>query len=80
MRSISLPTMSLISIFSLLMEDKVLHLLQGNQLFIKNTKCSFRSSEVEYLGHIVSHDNLKLDPKKIQAMQEWLQPTTLKCL
>jgi hypothetical protein len=35
---------------------------------------------VEYLGHIVSCEGVKLDPKKIQAMQEWSQPTTLKSL
>jgi hypothetical protein len=37
----------------LLHVDKVLHLLQANQLFVKKTKCSFGTSEVEYLGHIV---------------------------
>jgi hypothetical protein len=60
--------------------EKVLHLLQENQLFIKNTKCSFGSIEVEYLGHIVSRYGVKVDPKNIQAMQEWSHPTTLKHL
>jgi hypothetical protein len=40
----------------LLHVDKVLLLLQENQLFVKNTKCSFGASEVEYLGHIVGRD------------------------
>jgi hypothetical protein len=53
----------------LLHVDKGLHLLQENQLFVKNTKCSFGANEVEYLGHIVSRDRVKVDPKKIQAMQ-----------
>jgi hypothetical protein len=35
---------------------------------------------VEYLGHIVGRDRVKVDPKKIQAMQEWPQPMNLKCL
>jgi hypothetical protein len=56
----------------LLHVDKVLHLLQENQLFFKKTKCSFGASEVEYLGHIVSRKGVKVHPKKIQAMQEWL--------
>jgi hypothetical protein len=64
----------------LLHVDKVLHLLQDNQLFVKKTKCSFGASEVEYLGHIVSHDDVKVDPKKIQAMQEWPRPMTLKLI
>jgi hypothetical protein len=37
----------------LLHVDKILQLLQDNQVFFKKTKCSFGSSEVEYLGHIV---------------------------
>jgi hypothetical protein len=48
--------------------DRVLHLLQNNQLFIKKIKCSFGSSEVEYLGHIVGRDGVKVDPKNIQSM------------
>jgi len=36
--------------------------------------------EVEYLGHIVGREGVKVDPKKIQAMQEWPQPRTLKSL
>jgi hypothetical protein len=64
----------------LLHVDKVLHLLQDNQLFVKNTKCYFGASEVEYLGHIVSHNGVKVDQKKIQSMQEWPRPMTLKLL
>jgi hypothetical protein len=48
----------------LLHVDKVLHLLQENQLFVKNTKCSFGANEVEYLGHIVSRYGVKVDPKR----------------
>jgi hypothetical protein len=60
--------------------DKVLQLLQDNQLFFKNTKCSFGSSEVEYLGDIVGQDRVKVDPKNIQDMQEWPRPMNLKRL
>ena len=44
------------------------------------SKCSFGMVEVEYLGHIVGREGVKVDPKKIQAMQEWPQPKTLKSL
>jgi hypothetical protein len=33
--------------------DRVLHLLSQHQLFLKQSKCAFRASEVEHLGHIV---------------------------
>jgi hypothetical protein len=59
---------------------KVLQLLQDNQLFVKEFRCSFGMSEVEYLGHIVGREEVRMDPKNIQAMQDWLRPMTLKFL
>ena len=35
---------------------------------------------MEYLGHIVSHKGVKVDPKKIKAIKEWKFPTTIKQL
>ena len=35
---------------------------------------------MEYLGHIVSHEDVKVDPKKIKAIKEWKVPTTIKML
>jgi hypothetical protein len=60
--------------------DRVLHLLSQHQLFLKQYKCVFGASEVEYLGHLVGKDNVRVDPKKIQAMQDWPHPKTLKIL
>jgi hypothetical protein len=36
--------------------------------------------EVEYLGRIVSHEGVKVDPNKIKAMMDWSTPKTLKNL
>jgi hypothetical protein len=33
---------------------------------------------VEYLGHIVVKDGVRVYPKKIEAMQDWPRPKTLK--
>jgi len=33
---------------------------------------------VEYLGHIVSHEGVKVDPSKIKAIKEWKIPTSIK--
>ena len=57
-----------------------MQLLRKHKLFVKMSKCSFGMAEVEYLGHIVGREGVKVDPKKIQAMQEWPQPKTLKSL
>jgi len=35
---------------------------------------------MEYLGHIMGREGVRVDPKKIKAMQEWPRPRTLKNL
>jgi hypothetical protein len=58
--------------------DQVLHLLSQHQLFFKQSKCLFGDSEVDYLGHIVGKDRVQVDPKKIEAMQDWPHPKNIK--
>jgi hypothetical protein len=60
--------------------DRVLHLLSQHQLFFKQYKCDFGASEVKYLGHIVGKASFRVDPKKIEAMQDWPRPKTIKIL
>jgi hypothetical protein len=60
--------------------DQVLHLLSQHQLFLKQSKCAFGASEVEYLGHLVGKDGIWVDPKNIEAMQDWPHPNTLQSL
>jgi hypothetical protein len=60
--------------------DQVLRLLSQHQVFLKQSKCAFGASEVEYLGHLVGKDGVRVDPKKIEAMQDWPHPKTLKSL
>jgi hypothetical protein len=60
--------------------DQVLCLLSQHQLFLKQSKCAFGASKVEYLGHLVGKDGVRVDPKNIEAMQDWPHPKTLKSL
>jgi hypothetical protein len=46
--------------------DKALHVLKDHLLFLKKFK--FSLSAYEYLGHIVNHNGVWVDPKKIKAM------------
>ena len=46
----------------------ILEVLLSHQLFAKQSKFVFGCSEVEYLGHIISGEGVKADPKKISAM------------
>ena len=50
--------------------DRVLKLLEEKQLYAKTSKCFFGVQDVEYLGHIVSNECHKVDPKKIKAIKE----------
>jgi hypothetical protein len=60
--------------------DKVLQLLKEQRLYAKPSKCFFGVKEVEYLGHIVSHEGVKVDTNNIKAMMDWSIPKKLKNL
>ena len=58
----------------------VLGLLLHHQLYAKRSKWVFGSSEVEYLGHIISGQVVHIDPKKTATMMAWPFPTSIKAL
>jgi hypothetical protein len=57
---------------------KVLQILEEQQFYENPSKCVFGVQEGEYLGHIISHEGVKVDPNKIKAMRECPIPKTLK--
>ncbi|XP_050290366.1 uncharacterized mitochondrial protein AtMg00860-like [Quercus robur] len=58
----------------------VLEVLVKHQLFAKQSKCVFACKEVEYLGHLISGDGVRIDPRKIAAMQQWPIPKDVMAL
>jgi hypothetical protein len=50
--------------------NQFLHLLSKHQFFLKQSKCSFGASEMEYMGHIFGKDGVRVDPNKIESMQD----------
>lgn len=58
----------------------VLTVLRENNFFVKMSKCSFCSTTVEYLGHLITAGLLKADPSKIEAMTAWPTPKNVKQL
>ncbi|KAF5460502.1 hypothetical protein F2P56_020366 [Juglans regia] len=48
--------------------------------FVKREKCQFGQEEVGYLGHVISHRGVAMDPEKISSMITWPKPTSLKGL
>ncbi|CAA0834237.1 Uncharacterized mitochondrial protein AtMg00860, partial [Striga hermonthica] len=55
----------------------VLEVLEANSFHIKPSKCSFGQEMVEYLGHFITYEGVKVDPRKIEAMVDWPKPTSL---
>lgn len=53
-------------------------ILLKHQLKVKRTKCSFAQQELAYLGHIIRPNGVSTDFEKIQVVQDWLVPTSVK--
>ena len=53
---------------------EIMEVLQRNQLFCKPSKCIFGATEILHLGHFVSGNSIRPDPKKLAAVEEWPVP------
>ncbi|GKE15868.1 putative mitochondrial protein [Tanacetum coccineum] len=49
----------------------VMQVMKQNSLYAKMSKCTFATTQVEYLGHIISGKGVSTDPSKITAMKKW---------
>lgn len=59
---------------------EVLRRLDENNFSIKPKKCHFAIKEVEYLGHKITPEGIKPQPKKVDAILKLKPPTTPKLL
>lgn len=55
----------------------VLQTLRENKLYAKFSKCEFWLSEVKFLGHVISSSGIAVDPLKVEAIQNWKQPSNV---
>ena len=76
-----------ILVFSKTQEEHLEHLRkafeilrENNKLFAQLTKCRFAKSELEYLGHVVGKDGIKVDPRKIETVTTWARPNDVSQL
>jgi hypothetical protein len=53
-------------------------LLREKKLFVELKKRAFPLEEVSLLGHVVSKDSNAIRLKKIEAIVEWEQPTSVR--
>ncbi|KAG8472804.1 hypothetical protein CXB51_034687 [Gossypium anomalum] len=50
---------------------------RDKELYAKFSKCEFWLREVTLLGHVVSAEGIKVDPRKIEAILEWKPPRSV---
>ena len=66
-------------IYSKTKEDHEQHLrltlqvLKQHQLYAKFNKCEFWLRLVSFLGHVMSDKGVEVDPKKTEAVKNWLK-------
>ncbi|KAF8641354.1 hypothetical protein AX16_010026 [Volvariella volvacea WC 439] len=57
---------------------RLLERLVEHDLFLKPEKCSFEQVEIEFLGMIIKEGQVKMDPRKLDGIQQWPEPKTVK--
>jgi len=56
----------------------VMERLREHKLYLRHDKCEFEKTRIEYLGVIISHNRVEMDPVKIAGVAEWPVPTSKK--
>jgi hypothetical protein len=57
--------------------NKVLYVLNKENLFLKMSKCEFGKTSLIYLGHIVGGGELKIDTSKVKVILNWPKPNNV---
>ncbi|CAM8895837.1 unnamed protein product [Rhodiola kirilowii] len=52
----------------------VLQTLREHKLYAKMKKCDFWTSEIKFLGHVISKEGISVDPVKVEAILNWKTP------
>ena len=56
----------------------VLERLREYRLYLRADKCEFEKERIEYLGVIISHNHVEMDPVKVSGVAEWPVPKNKK--
>jgi hypothetical protein len=59
---------------------KVFQRLRENKLYAKLEKCEFGVTEVDFLGHRIIQEGLKMDDHKVKAIVDWEPPKSVLAL
>ena len=55
----------------------LLGVLGKQKLYAKFSKCEFWLESVAFLGHVVSKEGVMVDPQKIEAVKNWVRPSSV---
>jgi hypothetical protein len=56
----------------------VLRQLRKHRLFLRLEKCEFEKLTIEYLGVVISHNHIEMDPVKVISIASWPEPENKK--
>jgi hypothetical protein len=56
----------------------VLNRMRKHKLYLRPGKCEFEKTRIEYLGVIISHNKVEMDPVKIAGVVDWPTPSNKK--
>ncbi|GAX81404.1 hypothetical protein CEUSTIGMA_g8835.t1 [Chlamydomonas eustigma] len=59
---------------------QVFEKIRSNGMQLRLSKCKFLQSQVKYLGHLLSADDVQADPDKINTLVDWEFPSTATCI
>ncbi len=59
---------------------KVFQKLRENKLYAKIEKCKFGVTKVDFLGHRITQEGLKIDDHKVKAIVDWEPPKLVSAL
>nr|GFA70568.1 putative reverse transcriptase domain-containing protein [Tanacetum cinerariifolium] len=54
----------------------ILELLKKKRLYVKFSKCNFWLDSVQFIGYVIDHNGVHVDPSKVEAIKSWAAPTT----
>ncbi|GJY70296.1 putative reverse transcriptase domain-containing protein [Tanacetum coccineum] len=54
--------------------QEVLETLRKERLYAKFSKCEFWLHEIQFFGHVINSEGIKVDPTKIEAVMNWQTP------
>jgi len=73
-----------ILVYSKFVEEHVTYLefllqkFKNNKLYVNKVKSEFTSLKMDFLGHVLSQEGVRLNPKNIQSIKKWRRSMSAK--